>query len=313
MLGHPRLAAEIAQRPPSGAVQVHVPANLLVHRDAWKKLAHVDLDDGTVTLADPRRWPSVDAPYAFDPLLVDSAAAARRAEALLFRSLRKPQDGWTSRWLNRYISLFLSRLLIRTPLSPNQISVGILAVGLCGAWLASGGTPARLFAGAVLFQAQSVLDGCDGEVSRVTYRGSLLGEWLDTIGDDLTNYAFFGACGWGLHAHAQSLLYGGAGLVVVIAGVLTSGIEYRYLLSIGSGDLLRYPVSQASAAGGRGLAALTPLFKRDTFVLLTLVAAALGLTGPMLVVFALASVGILGRVLAAEWRMRGSRSTSVEP
>ena len=44
----------------------------------------------------------------------------RAAERALFRSLRKPQDGWTSRHLNRYISLSISRWLVKTPLRPNQ-------------------------------------------------------------------------------------------------------------------------------------------------------------------------------------------------
>ena len=33
----------------------------------------------------------------------------------------------------------------------------------------------------------------------MSHRGSRLGEWLDTIGDDLTNYGFFGGAGVGLY------------------------------------------------------------------------------------------------------------------
>jgi hypothetical protein len=88
----------------------------------------------------------------------------------------------------------------------------------------------------------------------------------------------------------------------VACGVLASGLEYRYLIKIGSGDLLRYPLSQASSGGGK-LAFLAPLFKRDTFVLLTLLAAALGALGPMLCVFSLAAIGILFSVLKTELRL----------
>jgi phosphatidylglycerophosphate synthase len=297
-----RLHVPVVEEAPAGARTVRVSANLLVHRDAIRAAAEHDRD---VTLT--VETAHVDTPYGFDPVDVANAEVARRAEVTLFRSLRKPQDGWTSRYLNRYISLSISRWLVKTVLTPNQVSLGILAVGFAGAWLAARGTYGTMLAGAALFQAQSILDGCDGEMSRVTYRGSHLGEWLDTIGDDLTNYGFFAGAALGLHAHSGSKLYLAAGGITVAAGVTTSLIEYRYLAKIGSGDLLKYPASQAASAASGPFAAIMPLFKRDTFVLLTLISAAANLLGPMLVVFSLAAVGILVNVLATEARMARER------
>jgi len=164
-----------------------------------------------------------------------------------------------------------------------------------------------------LFQAQSVLDGCDGEMSRVTYRGSHLGEWLDTIGDDLTNYGFFAGAAVGLHARYGGSLYLVAGGVILFCGLTASFFEYRYLLKIGSGDLLKYPTSRTASDGKGLLAAIAPLFKRDTFVFLVLVAAILDLTGPMLIVFALAAIGILANVLAAEVSMRRAARRPNQP
>jgi phosphatidylglycerophosphate synthase len=155
--------------------------------------------------------------------------------------------------------------------------------------------------GACLFQAQSVLDGCDGEMSRVTHRGSRAGEWLDTVGDDLTNYGFFAGAALGLYKVSQNPLYLVAGAVTVLSGVIGSGLEYRYLIKIGSGDLLKYPLSQGQGTGK--LAFLQPLFKRDTFVFMTLCAAALSFVGPMLCVFAAGAVGVLIAVLRTELRL----------
>lgn len=276
-------------------------ASLLVHRDVFRSVG-----DGDVVLEAGDR-PRSEPAYAFAAIDVVDEASARIAERALFRSLRKPQDGWTSRHLNRYVSLWISQRLVKTPFTPNQVSIGILAVGLLGAWLAARGTYETLVLGAFLFQAQSILDGCDGEVSRVTYRGSLLGEWLDTIGDDLTNYAFFAGAALGMFARTGSVLYLGAGAVTVGAGVTASLIEYRYLAKIGSGDLLKYPTSRTASEGTGPLALIAPLFKRDSFVLLTFLAAVIDLVGPMLVVFGIAAVGILGNVLAAEARMARER------
>jgi len=283
VLADQRLRLPILSAVPPGASERRFSASTIVHRAAFRG------EDGG-------RW-------GFPPIDVLDGESARRAERALFRSLRKPQDGWTSRWLNRPISLALSRWLVKTPLTPNQVSVLILAIGLCGAWLASRGGYVDLVVGAALFHAQSVLDGCDGEMSRVTHRGSLLGEWLDTIGDDLTNYAFFAGAAWGLYRTSAEVAYLVAGGIIVGSGALASGLEYRYLARIGSGDLLKYPLSASSTTDAGMFSKLQPLFKRDTFVLLTLLAAVLGLVGPMLFVFSAAAVGILGGVLRAELRM----------
>ncbi|HEY6559688.1 MAG TPA: CDP-alcohol phosphatidyltransferase family protein [Polyangiaceae bacterium] len=304
LLRDTRLKIPVLEHAPEGARRAAVPAGLLVHRAAFKRLE--ERAEGALEL--PAEAPG-EVPFAFEPIDVVDGAARARAERVLFRSLRKAQDGWTSRWLNRYISLAISRWLVRTPLYPNQVSVGILLVGLAGAALATRGDYWSLVTGAFLFQTQSVLDGCDGEMSRVTYRGSLLGEWLDTIGDDLTNYGFFAGAGLGLHRATGNSLYLVAALVTIAAGALASGLEYRYLLRIGSGDLLKYPLSAAGSADKPGLLPLIqPLFKRDTFVLLTLLAALAGLLGPMLVLFAAGALGILVNVLAAERRMARERA-----
>ncbi|MCC6669392.1 MAG: CDP-alcohol phosphatidyltransferase family protein [Polyangiaceae bacterium] len=307
LLVDPRLRTPVTEAAPTGPFRVHVPASWVLHRQLFKLLAPTLAADRDLT----RDAFAVDVPFAFEPIDVTDAASARRAERALFRALRKPQDGWTSRWLNRYVSLAISRFLVKTPLRPNQVSVGILAVGLFGAWLASRGGWASMALGAFLFQMQSILDGCDGEMSRITYRGSLTGEWLDTVGDDLTNYSFFGATGFGLYAATGQKLYLIAGIVTVACGVITSGIEYRYLIQIGSGDLLKYPLSAPGSESKGGLFdAIQPLFKRDTFVFLTLLAALAGLLGPMLVIFALGGVGILLSVLGAELRMARERRSA---
>ncbi|HVY29271.1 MAG TPA: CDP-alcohol phosphatidyltransferase family protein [Polyangiaceae bacterium] len=300
LLDDPRLRLPIVTTAPHGAGVLAAPASLLAHRGTLKELGQRLVPGAIQNVTDVREPPSVA--YSFAPIDVSSSDVASQAERALFRSLRKPQDGWTSRHLNRYISLSISRWLVKTPLRPNQVSVGILGVGVLGALLAARGGYANLALGAALFQAQSVLDGCDGEMSRVSHRGSKMGEWLDTIGDDLTNYGFFGGAGLGLYRQTGQQLYLIAGIVCVACGVLASGLEYRYLIKIGSGDLLKYPLSQASSGEGK-LAFLAPLFKRDTFVFLTLLAALGGALGPMLCVFSLGAIGILFSVLKTELRL----------
>jgi phosphatidylglycerophosphate synthase len=297
---------------------VRVPANTVIHRATLAALKD-RANEGEVNISFSGTPRGAGGPFGFEPLYIYDAPSARAAERALLRSLRKPQDGWTSTYLNRRISLFFTRRLVATSLTPNQVSVGILCIGLLGAFLASRGTYATMLAGAALFQAQSVLDGCDGEMSRLTFRGSRTGEWLDTIGDDLTNYAFFAGAGWGLFSATGRPLYLALGAVTVVSGLIGSGLEYRYLVSIGSGDLLKYPLGIGKAPGtesapksplGRALDAVSPLFKRDTFVFLTLVGAALGWLGPFLALASLGAVGVLSAVIGAELRMSRERRTA---
>src|SRR5262249_39817000 len=144
---------------------VHVPANVVMSIAALRAAA-VRLGESAETLAQNRSL-AADPPkpgrHGFAPIVVCDASSKRAAEKALLASLRKPQDGWTSTHLNRPISLLLTRWLVTTALTPNQLSVAILGIGLLGAALAAKSTYAAQLAGAMLFQAQSVLDGCDGE------------------------------------------------------------------------------------------------------------------------------------------------------
>ncbi len=249
-------------------------------------------------------------------IAVSDAASAARAEDALFDGLRKPQDGIVSRAINRPISLRITRLLVRTGLRPNQLSGAILAFGAAGAWLAAQGSYGAMALGGLCFNTQSVLDGCDGELARLTFRGSRLGEWIDTVGDDLTNYSFFAGAAWGLHRAGLGAVPLWAGVAGVGAGLLASGIEYRYLVRIGSGDLLKYPLGfgndpDASREPDKGVKRLLglarPLFKRDFFVFATMLCTVAGphATAVMLVVFAVGAWLTLVAVLRSEWARRG--------
>ena len=321
----------VEEPPPDDAICIELRADVVVHRGLFTALADGVTDgrarfigaDAAAVIARPPAIarasggppaPLVFAPpFGFSPIAVHTSRDARRATTALLRSLRKTQDGWTSTHLNRYVSLAVTRVLLHTPIRPNQLSVAILFIGLSAGIVAAAGDCVSLILGAALLHTQSVLDGCDGEISRVTHRGSRLGEWLDTIGDDLSNYGFFAGASYGLYRVTAWPGYLAIGAVIVACGLLASGLEYRYLAKIGSGDLLKYPLGLADEGGaptsfvGRVAALIRPLFKRDSFVLITFFAACLGLLGPMLAVFAVGAIGIVVAVIKAEVRMAGER------
>jgi len=104
------------------------------------------------------------------------------AEQTIRRASYKPTDNKLARF-NRRMSLPISIALIRTPLTANQLSVALVAVGFYSAWLFSLGHYWPGVLAAFLSLAASVLDGCDGEIARLKYQESALGCWIETFGD----------------------------------------------------------------------------------------------------------------------------------
>jgi phosphatidylglycerophosphate synthase len=106
----------------------------------------------------------------------------RAGEATIRRSTYKDTDATLARF-NRRMSLPISIALIRTPLTANQLSVTLVALGFYSAWLFSLGHYWTGVLAAFLSLAASVLDGCDGEIARLKYQESALGCWIETFGD----------------------------------------------------------------------------------------------------------------------------------
>ncbi len=202
---------------------------------------------------------------------VDGRQTAKKAQRALLLSLRKPVDGFVSTHLNRYLSLFCTRFLVKTGVPPNFFTVVFMAIGLASAYFATQAefTWALVLAG-VLFQAQSVLDGCDGEMARLTYQFSRRGQWLDSIGDDLTNYSVcLGLAIGQARVMNEPLLYWfGAGVLVL--HLIASGFLYRRMMLMGTGDLLAIPdlVRTKRPEGIRGTISdvINLILKRDSFI-----------------------------------------------
>lgn len=104
------------------------------------------------------------------------------AEATLRRSSYKNTDAKVARF-NRKISLPISVALIRTPVTANQLSVILVAVGFYSGWLFSIGHYWPSVLAAFLSLAASIADGCDGEIARLKYQETALGCWIETFGD----------------------------------------------------------------------------------------------------------------------------------
>ena len=141
------------------------------------------LSDGLRELVGESRARTIDV-TGLPWLDVDTPDALREAERRLMRDQgRKTRDGPVSRHLNRPVSRWLTRYLVDTAVTPNQISVVSWLLSCVAAGLfAVGGYPA-LAAGGALGQLASIIDGCDGEIARLKHSQSEFGGWFDAILD----------------------------------------------------------------------------------------------------------------------------------
>jgi CDP-L-myo-inositol myo-inositolphosphotransferase len=210
---------------------------------------------------------------------VDTRADVLMAEGKLLRSVRKASDGPVSRYFNRPISTALSRLLVRTKVTPGQLTFANLLLGLAAAAIAAlGGYWPFLIAG-ILFQIASVLDGVDGEVAKLTFRATRRGEWLDTLSDNVTYVACLVGLTIGTARAPVSDFYPLSGILGSVLAVAALGSAYFYLWRRGkSGSLLAvdYDFWNQDDLLSRVLRAAQHLLKRDVFALGVMILAIVG-------------------------------------
>ena len=128
---------------------------------------------------------------------VDDDRALKNAETLLCEQLKKDSDGPVSRHLNRPISIFVSKWLVKSRVTPLQLSLLSFAVGAVSAIFFAFGKYPALVIGGVLAQLASIIDGCDGEVARLKLVSSRYGGWFDSVLDRYVDALIILGIVWG--------------------------------------------------------------------------------------------------------------------
>ena len=113
----------------------------------------------------------------------DTYADIKFAQTKLINSLPKPADGILSKKFNRKVSGLITRLLVRTPITPNLISLSIPILAVFTFFLLIQGRYPWIIFGGLLIQFMSILDGCDGEIARLKFLKSKWGGFFDTVLD----------------------------------------------------------------------------------------------------------------------------------
>ena len=248
---------------------------------------------------------------------VASSSEIPQAERWLLRGSGKSRDGFVSRCLNRPISRIVSQFLLKTPMTPNLWTLLITLFPIVGFLFLIRGTYAGFVIGAALFNVQSILDGCDGEIARAKYLDSEQGPGIDAIGDLISLLLFSLGLGFGLFRSAQPhavthWVFLGEGVLAFVAIALRLVPDHVLdLLRRGPAAVVfteddeRLRQSGGRVFGNRLTSLGFELTKRDVAFFVFLVAIALGLAPWVMHLLFTYAVGTF--ILSSRGRAAGKR------
>jgi len=188
---------------------------------------------------------------------VRDEASACEAEGKLWASFNSTADGLLDRFVNRPLGRPLSKLLVRTGVSPNQVSIISILIGVASAWFFARGD---FVLGALVLQLSAIIDCVDGELARALLKQSRLGKWLDLGGDQVVHFSVFAALGLGVARMDPATPAFALGVSAAIGVLLSFAVVVR---------ALRQPSAQRSPFLNRLLDATA---NRDFSVLLLILA-----------------------------------------
>jgi len=197
-----------------------------------------------------------------------------RAEEALQATLGIAVDSGVDRYLHRRCSRWISRLLVQTPVTPNQVSLSSLAIGLVAVWCFWHATAPSALLGVLLYALASIVDHADGEIARLTFQESRLGANLDWTIDTIIHAGI--VLGIGVSSGGwQAIVIG----LLAATGVTLSAIFARYLPR---------EIEVGPTVGGL----LTHIANRDLFYLVLLSFATLRWLAPSLVFVVAVAVAV---------------------
>jgi CDP-L-myo-inositol myo-inositolphosphotransferase len=315
---HPRLARVEFATAPFDSADLLLSTRILLHRNSialrldFEPKKHGQLTQNFAQLSSEVRsaWSGSGIPEGRDYLEDRSQIAP--CEKRLLRGSGKSQDGLVSRFLNRPISRAISRVLLKTSITPSAWTLAIVILPLIGAGFLARGDYLSVLCGLAVFQVYSILDGCDGEIARAKYLDSSRGRALDGWCDIFGNLLLALSLGYGLSVQSSSLFSSVEGIIV--AGLIAAN-ELLLLFSAPSAGKARsalYPRHQQMVEssgllifGERFAGWLMQVTKRDVALLFFVLLALLG--RPAWILHLLGATTLVTLALATKAKLLPSR------
>lgn len=100
----------------------------------------------------------------------------------------------------RPLAFVFVKTIYKFPVTPNQITLLSMIIGLLAAWQFSLGTTEAMIIAGLFLIISNILDCVDGQLARLQKSGTLLGRVIDGIADYIVGVAIFVSIGIGLSA-----------------------------------------------------------------------------------------------------------------
>ena len=273
------------------------------------------LRSGLRRLAIETQVAGVRLPSRFIARISDASDLAAIETRFLWHTNGGDGEGYFTKNI-RACSVPLSRRLLRTSMTANQVTLAGFALAIFAGLSFSFGTYWAGVIGSLLYWSSMVLDCSDGEVARGKLGDSKFGAWLETVTDYLSYFVVLGGIMTGdqrweshcIHIPAAIVATLTSLAIVLIVGYLRARVARQNPGAFDdalAADLKRGTPVQKFAAWGR------QLIKRSFFAHLIVFQALIGQLPALTEVWAYGSIVALIIVIAVQSRI--VRSVRIEP
>jgi len=134
----------------------------------------------------------------------------------------------------RPLAFLLVRVIYKTEITPNQISLTAIVMGILAGYFYSLGQPVYFTVGALFFLAFNILDCSDGQLARLKKNGTPVGRIIDGISDYIATVAVYLGILFGFSLRSDDHFYwfimlALAGISNIIHGIFVDFYRTRFI------------------------------------------------------------------------------------
>ncbi|HEX6239912.1 MAG TPA: CDP-alcohol phosphatidyltransferase family protein, partial [Polyangiales bacterium] len=140
------------------------------------------------------------------------------ADVLKSRDVEDP----VNLWVHRPIAYAFCTLVYRTSMTPNQVTLIAILLGVAASACWVEGSPRAMLWGGILLWSSAIMDGADGILARAKRLQSAFGRALDGFADYLVGLSSVAACVYHLYQTGERTL-----LWFAVPAFVTTVIEFN--------------------------------------------------------------------------------------
>ena len=145
---------------------------------------------------------------------------------------QKENDNWYGRYFVRKISIYITKSLLNTEVTPNQISGLSILIGIIAGIFFVFGNYWYTLGGALVLLLSNIVDCVDGEIARYRKSASVAGKYIESFNDYIVHPFVFVCISFGLYNIFHNLFIFVLGFLIVLFsywGAIATALVYETL------------------------------------------------------------------------------------